>query len=232
MKKPTGRRPNRRIGVRTPRRIIRVHLEGEVTEKEYFGRLASLNKDVQISFGSSGSAPMTLVKNARDDVRRKPRRKSDIDFDEIWCVFDVDDHVDVERAIHEARAMGAETAVSNPCFELWLVLHEESITRHVERREVQRRAAGHGLVRGRPFPRQLGACWRRTTTPPNGAPGNSTTGTWATAPPQGKTPARGCGVSRTYSFNNLVTNSNGMRGSPTDRIGVRPVRRGTFGLWW
>ncbi|MGW6281706.1 RloB family protein [Kribbella sp. NPDC055071] len=46
------------------------------------------------------------------------------EFDEVWCVFDVDDF-DIEPATREARRAGLELAVSDPCFELWLLLHHE-----------------------------------------------------------------------------------------------------------
>lgn len=44
-------------------------------------------------------------------------------FDEIWCVFDRDDHERFQDACTMARDNGLRLAVSNPCFELWLLLH-------------------------------------------------------------------------------------------------------------
>lgn len=40
-----------------------------------------------------------------------------------WCVFDVDAHPNLRSAIEEARTSDIQVAVSNPCFELWLILH-------------------------------------------------------------------------------------------------------------
>lgn len=40
-------------------------------------------------------------------------------------------------------------AVSNPCFEVWLVLHHEDQRAHVERRRIQQRASQLGLVDGK-----------------------------------------------------------------------------------
>lgn len=37
--------------------------------------------------------------------------------------FDVDDHPGVDLAIRKATDNGLECAVSNPCIELWLLLH-------------------------------------------------------------------------------------------------------------
>ena len=45
---------------------------------------------------------------------------------EYWCVFDVEaptQHARLHDAVQMARDNGISVAVSNPCFELWLVLH-------------------------------------------------------------------------------------------------------------
>jgi hypothetical protein len=45
-------------------------------------------------------------------------------FDEVWRVFDVDEFgTDVETAIAAARRAKISLAISNPCFEFWLLLH-------------------------------------------------------------------------------------------------------------
>ena len=46
------------------------------------------------------------------------------DFDEVWCVVDVDEF-DLSSTFQVARRSGVKLAVSNPCFELWLLLHHE-----------------------------------------------------------------------------------------------------------
>ncbi|MEU9564283.1 RloB family protein [Streptomyces sp. NPDC048161] len=45
------------------------------------------------------------------------------EYDQAWCVFDVDEFTDIDRAVTEAGRHGIEIALSNPCFELWLLLH-------------------------------------------------------------------------------------------------------------
>lgn len=52
------------------------------------------------------------------------------DFDEVWCVFDVDDF-DIRRAQDEARRHRVQLGVSNPCFELWLLLHHTDCRDHL-----------------------------------------------------------------------------------------------------
>ncbi len=44
------------------------------------------------------------------------------EYDAVWCVVDVDEF-DVEAAWTLAQANAVELAVSEPCFELWLLLH-------------------------------------------------------------------------------------------------------------
>jgi hypothetical protein len=45
------------------------------------------------------------------------------EFDQVWCVVDVDEYQDLEQAVRCAKRARIELAVSNPCFELWLLLH-------------------------------------------------------------------------------------------------------------
>ena len=67
-------------------------------------------------------------------------------------MFDVDAHPDVSQAITEVEQSGINVAVSNPCFELWLVLHRENQRAHVERRRIQQRASRLGLIDGKSIP--------------------------------------------------------------------------------
>lgn len=154
MKKPSGGTPKRTAHKRTPLRIIRVLTEGAVTEPHYLTLLARKYRHevtVRHAKESSGSVPLTLVQRAQEELRTsRQRRKADgPDFDEIWCVFDTDVHPNLDRAIQAAAGSGIETAVSNPCFELWLVLHAEDRTAHIHRHDIQRRAESLGLTDGK-----------------------------------------------------------------------------------
>ncbi len=44
-------------------------------------------------------------------------------YDEIYCVLDVDDHAHLTKALKEAKKNKFIPIVSNPCFELWYLLH-------------------------------------------------------------------------------------------------------------
>lgn len=149
MKRPKSGRPQRTAGKRDQRRIIRVLTEGAVTEPGYLVQWARRNRRIHIEFADSGMAPLSLVQRARDyqQANRRSRRGGrGIDFDEIWCVFDVDQHPNLAQAINEAQQSGIGVALSNPCFELWLILHYEDQTAHIDRRAAQRRARDLGAT--------------------------------------------------------------------------------------
>lgn len=140
MKSPSARRPRRSSTRREPRRVIRVLTEGKLTEPDYLTRWARLNRSrVRLEISNSGMTPEALVRRAKEHMKHSRRTKrTDPEFDEIWCVFDVDQHPNIAQAINEARQSGIETAVSNPCFELWLVLHKNDLTAYLDRRAIQR----------------------------------------------------------------------------------------------
>ena len=154
MTRPSTRRPRRRVAQQDTRRVIRVLTEGEITEPEYLTAWTRYNRrHVRLDISDRGMTPKTLVSRAREHVRKnRPMKRRAPDYDEIWCVFDIDEHPDVPQAIEEARQGGIEIAVSNPCFELWLVLHAPAQTAHIERQPEQRLSAEVGLTRNKAIP--------------------------------------------------------------------------------
>lgn len=95
---------------------------GMTTEPEYFEgmRKSYRNAAVKIVVKKSGKAPDELVELATTIRDHDPES-----FDEVWCVFDLDDF-DVTNAVTLAGRKGVRLAISNPCFELWLLLHFEN----------------------------------------------------------------------------------------------------------
>ena len=154
MKKPSGRPPRRTRVRRPPRRILRVLSEGEVTEPNYLVEWARRNRDkVTLKIDDRGMTPATLVRTAKEYLKDRRPRRADPDFDEIWCVFDTDQHPNLAQAIHEAGQSEIEVAVSNPCFELWLVVHAREQTAYIDRHDVQRLAGELGLTDGKNIPK-------------------------------------------------------------------------------
>lgn len=127
-----GERPlRRRVGTRRPRKTFLIFCEGERTEPEYLNALKMqpfvrdvAAVDLRVATGHGGSVPRTLVALAVD--ARDRAMAEDAEIDEFWCVFDVEwprNHPGLREAIEEASRSRVQVAVSNPCFELWLVLH-------------------------------------------------------------------------------------------------------------
>jgi hypothetical protein len=122
-----NRRALKRVAEIVPeRRTVRVYTEGRSTEPEYIDALKRLPQfadavALDITIVESGVSPSTLVAAARRD-----KEKGVLDVDSFWCVFDVEipqPHADLYRAIDMAHGNDIDIAVSNPCFELWLILH-------------------------------------------------------------------------------------------------------------
>jgi len=122
--------------------------EGRVTELCYFRELTHQDRiPVSLQF-ESGATPKTLVETAarmkRDaESAAKRARDQNLKFDEVWCVFDVDEHPYLPEAKQQARDNGIKTAVSNPCFELWALLHFQDQRAHIHRHQVQHLCKQH-----------------------------------------------------------------------------------------
>src|SRR6185295_17099142 len=139
-KKANWRDLPRRRSSDQPRRRILVLCEGKETEPRYLEALyAKLRPSrVQIVIEGYGEDPKALVERAvarKREVEREARRRGDSEIspDEIWCVFDVDEHGRLADARQQARDNGIELAVSNPCFELWALLHFQDQTAYLAR---------------------------------------------------------------------------------------------------
>jgi hypothetical protein len=84
---------------------------------------------------------MALVARAVDERKaelRDAKKGRGLPVDEVWCVFDFDVHPHVQDAIALANANQINIAASNPCIELWFVLHHKAQTAHLERQAAQR----------------------------------------------------------------------------------------------
>lgn len=112
-------RRSRRTPSSSRRRTILVYCGASRTEPAYSDglRAESRNGSVTIKIRSQGIAPAALVLAAAEFRNRKAGA-----YDEVWCVVDVDEF-DIDAAVVEARRRRVNLAGSNPCFELWLLLH-------------------------------------------------------------------------------------------------------------
>jgi hypothetical protein len=83
---------------------------------------------IELEIGGEQKDPKGLVELAkarRDQARRAAKRERDdsLLYDEVWCVFDVDRHTRLPDAVQQADALAINLAISNPCFEIWLLVH-------------------------------------------------------------------------------------------------------------
>jgi hypothetical protein len=105
----------RRRPLRQPKPRFLIVCEGTVTEPRYFSDVRHIERsliDLQIE---PGGTPKTLVERAVERKREadgKARKLKDDNqrYEEVWCVFDIDEHPLIPEAKDQARANGIELA--------------------------------------------------------------------------------------------------------------------------
>ncbi|MCU0447849.1 MAG: RloB family protein [Microscillaceae bacterium] len=109
-------------------KLFVIATEGSETEKQYFEALNSTNPRVHIKVLErldTASSPSRVLKLLDDFKKEFKLRKGD----ELWLVIDRDYQSWKEKEISEVAQLcqqkGYFMALSNPCFELWLILHLE-----------------------------------------------------------------------------------------------------------
>ncbi len=147
----TDKRPipalKRRGPLREPKRRFTLFCEGRNTEPAYFKAIERAYRSAQIDVKIEPGAgvPHTISKRAVKFAKsvglaRNSRRKKDSfeKRDEVWAVFDRDAHPRFQEAVALCDQHGIKVARSNPCFEVWLILHERDYNKPNRRDKVQR----------------------------------------------------------------------------------------------
>lgn len=103
---------------------------------------------MQVVVGPRRGVPTELVRAAAKHRARAPFTHEDgsAPYDEVWCVMDVEApvaHPDFDGALRTARAEGLSVALSNPCFELWLLLHFREVRGYSTSEAAQRLLERH-----------------------------------------------------------------------------------------
>ncbi|MGH8544323.1 MAG: RloB family protein [Gammaproteobacteria bacterium] len=138
----------RRRHRREPKQRFVVLCEGESTEPAYFAALERTCSSalIEVEMVAGVGVPYTIARAAVERARAlglaRRSRKSLNSFeerDEVWAVFDRDEHPRFNEAVALCQAKGVGVARSDPCFELWLILHDEDYDRPDDRRAVQAR---------------------------------------------------------------------------------------------
>ena len=142
----------------TTSKIIFLSCEGSVTEEEYIEVLSRIYDGVKSRVQIISVAEdevHTLPKNRTREQNQvlgkskpwklverinkfKKEKEAKYEFskypeDEFWIVSDVDDNLDnhkikFENAIQECERKGYKYAISNPFFEIWLLLHHDEVS--------------------------------------------------------------------------------------------------------
>lgn len=139
------------VATKNVKKRVKVVAEGSKTEPQYLALIQSrcLAALVEVEVvDEPATDPRSLVQRAvhvQDDSRKESRRTKDPNalVDEVWCIFDVDQHPYLREACQQARDNGVGLAVSNPSFELWLLLHFQDQTAFLSRSDAKRKLTSH-----------------------------------------------------------------------------------------
>ncbi|MCZ4238556.1 RloB family protein [Alteromonas macleodii] len=136
---------SRNIGSDSPKFEIFIFCEGENSEPTYFSDFAkcSGNQLISLNIVEGVGVPFTVVseavnqKNKLDNKAKKSKDPLDKLFT-VWAVFDEDEHPKIPESFEKARANGVKIAYSNPCIEIWALLHYKKIGSFIHRHAAQR----------------------------------------------------------------------------------------------
>jgi len=141
---------SRRRAQREPKRRFILYCEGSNTERHYFDTIkrSFQNALIEVEINSGVGVPRTVAEKAIGKAKellrgRRRERNSFEEKDKIWAIFDRDTHPHYDDAIARCNANGVNVARSNPCFELWLILHIENFDKPDDHMQVQQHL--HGL---------------------------------------------------------------------------------------
>ncbi|WP_246039580.1 RloB family protein [Glycomyces buryatensis] len=119
-RQPKGRR---RTPAREPAPQVLIVVCGQRTEKEYFEDFKQCGTpNISIKVKVKDKSPLKQVEYTAD-------LRDAGGFTQVWCVLDVDHFANLEQALIEAKRRRVAIAISNPCFEYWLLLHFEDCAR-------------------------------------------------------------------------------------------------------
>ena len=150
--KPRRRTPNlKRQNPRLePKRRFILFCEGENTETKYFKAIRRICSSTLIAVETHGGVgvPYTIAEKAIERAKAlglapRSRRKKDSyeERDQVWAIFDRDEHPRFKEAVMKCEEQNVGVGRSNPCFELWLILHEQDYDRAEDRHAMQKALA-------------------------------------------------------------------------------------------
>ena len=147
-----ARKLARKRSVRAPYERILIVCEGH-TERLYFEEIRKTYRlqtaNIKVTHSDLGTNPRQVVKFAMDSFQE------DKEYDQIFTVFDRDDHLKYHEALDivysrngklknsERKNVPIVPIVSIPCFELWFLLHFEEINQLFHRIDIIKRLKKH-----------------------------------------------------------------------------------------
>lgn len=132
-------RPSKKLGKK-----ILIACEGSKTEPIYFKairqelRLSTL--DV-IVLHNNKSDPRSIIELAIETRKEIKKDKGWSKGDTAWAVFDGDEHIEKSptswrSALDRARSQDIHLAITNPCFELWYLIHYQDHLAQINRDKI------------------------------------------------------------------------------------------------
>jgi hypothetical protein len=132
--------------MKTFKRKVVILVEGEKTEVKYFNSFKKSDKyrrnfstiDIDV-YQPKDKSPKGLLKAAKDKIKKQ--KKNDIPLQEVWIVFDGDGHTGIPDAFNDIiqynqgfkNKVKILIAFSNICFEYWILLHFEQVSKSFNR---------------------------------------------------------------------------------------------------
>lgn len=138
----------RRKPLRQPKPRFLIVCEGIVTEPRYFKDVRHIERASSISRSNPAghqrpSSNGLLSGREKPTARRESSRTTTKSTRKYGAYSTLDEHPLIPEARDQARANGIELAISNPCFELWALLHFQDQRAHIERGKVQHLCRRH-----------------------------------------------------------------------------------------
>lgn len=125
---------------RKPKPKITFICEGKNSEPHYFQALRRHLEWtlVDIVTVPGVGVPSTIHKRAVAEKKKNNTGDSFTDRDQYWAIFDRDEHPCYYTAQASCKKDDIELGISNPCFEVWLILHLQDYDKPDGRHEVQK----------------------------------------------------------------------------------------------
>ena len=102
-------------------------VEGRVTEPQYFSMFQARQATIRLEvLKDTKTSALQILERMKEYIKNNPLQ----DGDQAWLVLDKDNSLDTDLDLLHAWTQGGNDgqrgmALSNPCFEYWLLLHFE-----------------------------------------------------------------------------------------------------------